>query len=60
MKLAGVLLLGLVMAPLASLGQSADSAANSPRVRVHTSAGNFVIELEPERAPLTVETFLGT
>jgi len=58
MKLAGVLLLGLVVAPLASLGQSADSAANSPRVRVHTSAGNFVIELNRERAPLTVETFL--
>ena len=59
MKLAGVLLLGLVVAPLASLGQSADSSANSPRVRVHTTAGNFVIELNRERAPLTVETFLG-
>jgi cyclophilin family peptidyl-prolyl cis-trans isomerase len=26
---------------------------------VHTTAGNFVIELNRERAPLTVETFLG-
>jgi cyclophilin family peptidyl-prolyl cis-trans isomerase len=57
MKLAGVLLLGLIVAPLA-LGQAADSSANSPRVRVHTSAGNFVIELNRERAPLTVDTFL--
>jgi cyclophilin family peptidyl-prolyl cis-trans isomerase len=58
MKRAAVLLLALTMTPLAGLGQSADSA-NSPRVRVHTSAGNFVIELNRERAPLTVEAFLG-
>ena len=58
MKLAAVVL-GLVLAPFASLGQSADSPANSPRVRVYTTAGNFVIELNRERAPITVEAFLG-
>jgi cyclophilin family peptidyl-prolyl cis-trans isomerase len=58
MKLAGVLL-GLIVAPLAGLAQSADSPANSPRVRVYTTAGSFVIELNRERAPLTVEAFLG-
>jgi cyclophilin family peptidyl-prolyl cis-trans isomerase len=57
MKLAGVML-GLIMAPLATLGQAADSPANLPRVRVHTTAGNFVIELNRERAPLTVDAFL--
>jgi cyclophilin family peptidyl-prolyl cis-trans isomerase len=57
MKLAAVVL-GLVLAPFASLGQSADSPANSPRVRVYTTAGNFVIELNRERAPLTVDVFL--
>jgi len=58
MKLAGILL-ALIVAPFASLGQSAETAANLPRVRVHTTAGNFVIELNRERAPLTVQTFLG-
>src|SRR3954454_19142626 len=59
MKLAFVLL-ATIMAPFASLGQAADSAAaNLPRVRVYTTAGSFVIELNRERAPITVEAFLG-
>ena len=33
-------------------------AALAPRVRVVTSAGNFVIELDKARSPLTVEAFL--
>src|ERR1700722_5621514 len=33
-------------------------AANAPRVRVTTSMGQFVIELNPDRAPLTVANFL--
>jgi len=57
MRLAG-LLLGLIVAPLASLAQSTDAPAGSPRVRVHTTAGSFVIELNRERAPLTVDAFL--
>ena len=51
-------LLALILAPLGSLAQSTDSSA-SPRVRVHTTAGSFVIELNRERAPLTVDAFLG-
>lgn len=57
MRLAGVLL-ALIMAPLASLAQSSDTPA-APRVRVHTTAGSFVIELNHDRAPLTVDAFLG-
>jgi len=33
-------------------------AATTPRVRVTTSMGQFVIEVYPERAPLTVANFL--
>jgi cyclophilin family peptidyl-prolyl cis-trans isomerase len=33
-------------------------AANAPRVRVTTSMGQFIIELNPDRAPLTVANFL--
>lgn len=33
-------------------------AQDSPRVRVQTSVGAFVIALEPDRAPLTVQNFL--
>jgi len=57
MRLAAVLL-ALIVAPLASFAQSTEPSA-SPRVRVHTTAGSFVIELNRERAPLTVEAFLG-
>ena len=34
-------------------------AANIERVRVTTSLGEFVIEMQRDRAPLTVENFLG-
>jgi peptidyl-prolyl cis-trans isomerase A (cyclophilin A) len=34
------------------------SAANAPRLQVFTSMGNFTIELNPERAPLTVTNIL--
>ena len=57
MKLAG-LLLGLTLLPF-TMALSADSPKDLPRVRVYTTAGNFVIELNRERAPITVETFLG-
>jgi len=58
MRLAGILL-ALIVAPLASLAQSTDAPPGSPRVRVHTTAGSFVIELNRDRAPLTVDAFLG-
>ena len=34
-------------------------AAGPERVRVNTSLGSFVVELQRDRAPLTVENFLG-
>lgn len=34
------------------------SAESAPRVRVVTTLGSFTIELEPQRAPLTVASFL--
>jgi len=43
--------------PPASPATPAASAA-PPRVRVTTSAGEFTIELNPDRAPLTVPNFL--
>ncbi len=42
--------------PATSAGDS--SSQPYPRVRVVTSMGNFVIELYPDRAPLTVWSFL--
>ena len=35
------------------------SAADAPRVQFKTSLGDFVVELNPEKAPKTVENFLG-
>ena len=45
-------LLGLMLSLVAR-------AAGPERVRVQTSLGSFVIELQRDRAPLTVENFLG-
>lgn len=47
-------LLALLLCPLAT-----HAADELPRVRVTTSMGSFVIELDARRAPLTVENFLG-
>src|SRR3546814_21017098 len=35
------------------------SAAAAPRVALHTSMGEIVIELAPDKAPKTVANFLG-
>jgi len=45
--------LALVLAAVAGA-----ALAGPPRVRIETSAGNIVVQLEPERAPLTVKNFL--
>jgi peptidyl-prolyl cis-trans isomerase A (cyclophilin A) len=47
----------LTVAGLSALG-SLEALAQKPRVRVETNLGSFVIELDRERAPLTVEHFL--
>jgi cyclophilin family peptidyl-prolyl cis-trans isomerase len=59
MRLA-TLLLCLSLTPLLAAQETAPVAATTgaPRVRVITNAGNFVIELDKSRAPLTVEAFL--
>jgi peptidyl-prolyl cis-trans isomerase A (cyclophilin A) len=60
-------LLGIVcVRPSIAIEKAADekapakpaAAAYSPQVQVFTSMGNFTIELNPERAPLTVPNFL--
>jgi peptidyl-prolyl cis-trans isomerase A (cyclophilin A) len=66
-----ILSVGLLAAAIVSSANAADSkaaaaaaeskpaaAAVSPEVQVVTSMGNFTIELNPERAPLTVAQFL--
>ena len=61
MRLAS-LLACLLLAP--HIGAAQDTAepltptSTSPRVRVVTTAGNFVLELDRNRAPLTVDAFL--
>lgn len=50
--LALVLWLPFLLAPMLA------PAAEAPRVRITTSMGSFIVELDPERAPLTVENFL--
>jgi len=40
------------------LGASTVLAQESPRVKFSTSAGDFVVELHPDKAPKTVENFL--
>jgi cyclophilin family peptidyl-prolyl cis-trans isomerase len=62
MRLASFFLsLCLVLAPRLGAAQEdaeASSVTLSPRVRVVTTAGDFVIELDRGRAPKTVEAFL--
>jgi cyclophilin family peptidyl-prolyl cis-trans isomerase len=46
----------LALLPLAGAAGASDPLA--PRVRIETSAGDFVIQLDAVRAPLTAENFL--
>jgi len=52
------LLLCLLLVPQLLTAQTPPPPAGAPRVLVVTTAGNFVIELDPGRAPRTVEAFL--
>ncbi len=60
MKREITILLALLLAHSALAQETAVLAPASlaPRVRVETTAGNFVIELDTVRAPLTAENFL--
>ena len=52
------LMLCLLLLPQLLAAQDAQPAAGSQRVRVVTNAGAFVIELDHNRAPRTVDAFL--
>jgi cyclophilin family peptidyl-prolyl cis-trans isomerase len=52
------LLLCLALMPSLGAAQDTSAVAVHPRVRVVTTAGSFVIELDQGRAPKTVEAFL--
>ncbi len=47
-----------VLAAGLALASASFAATTNPQVRVETNAGNFVIELYADRAPLTVASFL--
>ena len=51
-------LLTLLLSVLAFTGAQAQTSAN-PQVKFVTSAGEFVVELAADKAPATVENFLG-
>ena len=55
---AATLLLAFGCGLLAAPAARAQSAPPNPEVRVVTNMGSFVIELRPDRAPLTVANFL--
>ena len=52
------LLLPLLMVPLMVLPSLSTAAEQAPRVRLETTMGTIVLELDSERAPVTVENFL--
>lgn len=52
------LLFGAALTAGLANAQEAEIVSTDPRVNVVTSAGSFVIELDVDRAPLTVENFL--
>jgi cyclophilin family peptidyl-prolyl cis-trans isomerase len=52
------LLLSLLLVPQLLAAQEVPADPSAPRVRVVTNAGSFVIELDRNRAPRTVQAFL--
>lgn len=59
MRLTIILLCAALLAPAGAPAQETIQVDSHPRVRVYTNLGEFVIELDRGRAPLTVEAFLG-
>lgn len=53
-----LVLIASLLAGAAAVAQEEFEVSNEPRVRVETTLGDFVIELDRVRAPLTVEHFL--
>lgn len=57
-----ILLLALALIPSLALSEPAKEEgkpAAAPKVRLKTNQGDIVLELNPEKAPVTVENFLG-
>lgn len=53
------LLIAMLMAPmLAAIPAPSTAAETAPRVRLESTMGNIVLELDPAHAPVTVENFL--
>ncbi len=52
------MLIYMFLAPVMTGAQEIPADSSSPRVRVVTTLGSFVIELDRERAPFTVDNFL--
>ncbi|MGD8842637.1 MAG: peptidylprolyl isomerase [Gammaproteobacteria bacterium] len=50
--------LSVISALLVMLGVSTVSVAGNPSVKMETSEGDVIIELYPDKAPITVENFL--
>lgn len=51
-------LLGLCLIPVLASAQATADAAKKPLVELDTTEGKIVLELDPEKAPKTVENFL--
>jgi cyclophilin family peptidyl-prolyl cis-trans isomerase len=54
----GLAVLGLLALPLSATVATAAAADEKPRVELDTSMGKITLELDPEKAPITVENFL--
>jgi len=52
------IILGLGVALAFSAPASAQEAAGNPKVEIDTSEGKIVVELDPAKAPISVENFL--
>jgi len=50
--------LGLTLCLSPRAGAGPDSSSLQPRVRIQTTAGDFVVEVDAARSPLTAENFL--
>jgi cyclophilin family peptidyl-prolyl cis-trans isomerase len=51
-------ILALIVTMLLNLGLGSTQADDNPRVEIKTSSGDVVVELYPDKAPVTVENFL--
>ncbi|MFC1869220.1 peptidylprolyl isomerase [Thermodesulfobacteriota bacterium] len=53
-----LLILGMITFAVASTANAAEDSSVSPKVLLETSKGKIIVELYPEKAPVTVQNFL--